>query len=477
MVATASVASDTFGVQYPLAYFLRMAGSSVLPLTGFRPSDSGTTRRVVAAAVATTVVGILPVFLVGGLAVQLRAEWGFSPTGLGLAVATFYGMAAVASVPAGRMVERYGATVTARVAIGIGTASMALIAIAARSLLSMVCLLAVAAWGNAIGQPAANASLARRGPRHRQGAAFGLKQAAVPTAALLAGASVPLLALTVHWRAVFVAGAALAPLALLLVRGDDTGSGPRPRSVRPPRALVLVGVAAFFAAAAANTLSTFLVVSAASTGLSPALAGTTLTWGSALTIATRIGGGLAADRWRHGHLTVVALALAVGAGGLTLLGTAGAVAMVAGVTLAFGLGWGWPGLQNYAVVTLHPQAPAAATAITQTGVNAGSAVGPLLFGAVATGFGYPTMWSWAAVSMLGAAGLMLYGAQRLTAHGPIPRQRQRRRGAPAPPPSAAAAPRRTGRSRPAGTPPVVLLPRRQAPPCTPSAGIRRSGCR
>ena len=66
--------------------------------------------------------------------------------------------------------------------------------------------------------------------------------------------------------------------------------------------------------------------------------------------------------------------------------------LVAGVVLGFGLGWAWPGLMNFAVVRLHPQAPAAATSITQTGVYAGGCLGPLGLGAVAAHVGYPTMW-------------------------------------------------------------------------------------
>ena len=75
--------------------------------------------------------------------------------------------------------------------------------------------------------------------------------------------------------------------------------------------------------------------------------------------------------------------LVVGAVGLGLLALAGPAPLVAGVVLGFGLGWAWPGLMNFAVVRLHPQAPAAATSITQTGVYAGGCLGPLGLGAVA----------------------------------------------------------------------------------------------
>lgn len=90
--------------------------------------------------------------------------------------------------------------------------------------------------------------------------------------------------------------------------------------------------------------------------------------------------------------------------------------MVAGIVLGFGFGWAWPGLMNFAVVRLHPQAPAAATSITQTGVYAGGCVGPLGLGAVAGYAGYPAMWTAGAVAMLSAAGLMLLGSRLLRRH-------------------------------------------------------------
>ncbi|RQW87138.1 MFS transporter, partial [Micromonospora globispora] len=121
-----------------------------------------------------------------------------------------------------------------------------------------------------------------------------------------------------------------------------------------------------------------------------------------------------ADRRAGGHVAVIAGMLVVGALGLGLLALAGPAALIVGVVLGFGLGWAWPGLLNFAVVQLHPQAPAAATSITQTGVYAGGCLGPLGLGALAGHFGYPTMWATAALSMLLAAALMLTGSRLLT---------------------------------------------------------------
>jgi predicted MFS family arabinose efflux permease len=365
-------------------------------------------------AVSTTVACVVPVFLVGGLAVQIGSELHFSPAGLGLAVAVYFGVSALASVPAGGLVERYGPVTAARAGICLSAASLLAIAGLARSLAALTGLLAASAAANALGQLASNATLAHRVPTGRQGLSFGLKQSAVPLSTLLAGAAVPAVALTLGWRWAFVLAAVAALGALPLVPPDGR-SNRRDRAGRGPgaatAALVVIGLGATLAAAAANALGTFLVDSSVGRGLDPGVAGLTLAFGSAVCVATRIGGGALADRWDRGHIAVIAGLLTVGAGGVALLAVGGTAALVIGVTLGFGLGWAWPGLQNFAVVRLHPQAPAAATSITQTGVYAGACIGPLALGAVAARLGYPTMWTVAAVAMLFAAAFMLLGAR------------------------------------------------------------------
>lgn len=388
--------------------------------------------RTTAGAVTTTVAAVVPVFLVGGLAVQIGAELGFSPAGLGLAVAVYFGVSAVTSVPAGAMVERYGAAVTARVAIAWSAGCLLAIAAFARSYPALVVLLAASAAANGLGQLASNAALTRV-PRHRQGLSFGIKQAAIPAATLLAGLSVPALALTVGWRWAFVAAAAAAAAALPLV---PPGSPRSARQLRSPRrwaglarprwtrtsggtgALVVIGVAVAVGSAAVGSLGTFLVDSAATRGLAPGLAGLTLTFGSVVCLAARVGGGWLVDRRdRASDVALVALLMAVGAAGLALLAAPGRTALAAGVLLGFGFGWAFPGLVNVAVVQLHPHAPAAATSITQTGVYAGGAAGPLIFGAVAATGGYPVAWLGAAVALLLAAGLILLGRRLLRPAG------------------------------------------------------------
>jgi MFS family permease len=375
-------------------------------------------RRAVTSALTTTIACSVPVFLVGGLAVQISDELGFSPAGLGLAVSAYFGASALASVPAGALVERYGSTTIARSGIALAAASLLTIAVAARSLWSLIAILALGAGANAMGQLASNTSLSRHVPVRRQGLSFGVKQAAIPVSSLLAGAAVPVVALTVGWRwaFVFAAAGAVAAIWLVPVERDDGRAARTAGGERATAALIVIGIGAALAAGSANALGTFLVDSAVADGVAPAPAGLALTLGSAVGIAARIVGGWLADRMPDRQISVIAAMLTVGAGGLAMLAVLNTATLIAGVVLGFGLGWAWPGLMNFAVVRLHPQAPAAATSITQTGVYAGGCIGPLGLGALAAAAGYPTMWTVAGIAMLWAAAAMVLGSRMLRRH-------------------------------------------------------------
>ncbi len=396
-----------------------MADSPISPAeTAATSSNAARPLRAATGALTTTIACSVPVFLVGGLAVQISGELGFSPAGLGLAVSAYFGASALASVPAGALVERYGSTTVARAGIGLAAVSLLTIAAAARSLWSLIAILALGAAANAMGQLASNTSLSRHVPVRRQGLSFGVKQAAIPVSTLFAGAAVPVVALTVGWRWAFVVAAAGATAALWLVPAErnERRTSVTSGGERATAALVVIGIGATLAAGSANALGTFLVDSAVARGLAPGPAGLALTLGSAVCVAARVGGGWLADRLPDRQIGVIAGMLTVGAVGLALLSLVSTAALVVGVVLGFGLGWAWPGLMNFAVVRLHSQAPAAATSITQTGVYAGGCVGPLGLGAVAATAGYPAMWTVAGIAMLWAAAAMVLGSRMLRRH-------------------------------------------------------------
>jgi MFS family permease len=368
--------------------------------------------------VAVTTVSVLPVFLTGGLAVQIGAELGFDPAGLGLVVALFFGVSAVTALPAGWLVERLGPGPTSRAAAIGAAVAMVAVAAAARSYASLVTLLLCSAWCNVLGQLSSNLTLARSVPAGRLGLSFGVKQAAIPLATLLAGLAVPTVALTVGWRWAYVLGAGLAAAALLVA---PRGPAARRRSRATPgeratAALSVLGIAAGLGAAAASALGIFLVASAVDRGIDPAVAGLTLTLGSVVGLTVRLLNGWLADRRTGGHVAVVAGSLLAGAGGLALLAAPGMPALVLGTLLGFGLGWSWPGLLQFAVVRLNPSAPAAATSIVQLGVYGGGFAGPVTFGLVAARISFPAAWLAGAVTMVLAAGLMLLGRRMLLAH-------------------------------------------------------------
>ncbi|MFC5061738.1 MFS transporter [Actinomycetospora atypica] len=374
--------------------------------------------RVGAGAVAITTSTVLPVFLLGASSVQVGAELGFSPASLGLLVAAYFGVSALMSLPVGKAVERFGSRVTSRVAVLGAAVAMLLTAVLARSLTTLTVILLCSAWCNVMGQLSSNLTLARSMPARRLGLSFGVKQASVPLATLLAGLAVPGLALTVGWRWSYVCAAVLALAALAgAPRGSAARDGePGGDTDRATAALAVIGVAAGLGAGAATGLGIFLVASAVDGGVSPGVAGLVLTMGSVIGLVVRVLLGWAADRRTGGHIAVVAGCMLAGAVGLVLLALPGPVALVVGVVLGFGLGWSWPGLLQFAVVRLNPEAPAAATSIVQVGVYAGGFLGPIGFGFTAGTVSFAAAWLFAAAAMVLAGGCALLGRRMLLAH-------------------------------------------------------------
>src|SRR5215213_3575623 len=94
----------------------------------FRPDNPVTSKnssaRSVLLAVAVATAGVVPAFLTGGLAVQIRAEFGFGEGALGLAVAVFFAVSALASVASGRLVERVGSFLGMRLAAAVSAVSL-----------------------------------------------------------------------------------------------------------------------------------------------------------------------------------------------------------------------------------------------------------------------------------------------------------------------------------------------------------------
>ena len=390
------------------------------------PRPKRTPAATLATTAAATIVCILPPFLLGAMGVQIRDDLEFSEAGIGFGVGAFFLTASGLSAVMGRRAERAGGGAALRVAALWAGAAQLLVAVGARSLPSLVALLAFAGGANALGQPAANLVIARALPARRQGIGFAVKQSAIPFSTFLGGLAVPALALTVGWRWAFVSAAALAVLAAFLVpvrpRDADqcrpASDNRRARSGRsdgrlPLPIMTVLALGAALGAAAAGTLGAFLVSAGVDTGLSEGTAGIALSVGSGLGIACRLWAGMRADRRTGGHLRRVAAMLAVGAFGYLLFATGEPGLFLAGLPLAFGAGWAWPGLFNLAIVLENPASPAAATGVTQTGTYLGAVLGPLLFGLVAEHLSFAWSWTLAATTSLLAACAIWAGRRML----------------------------------------------------------------
>lgn len=367
-------------------------------------------------AITVTTCAILPVFLLGGLAVQIRTDFDLPVSAIGLFSAAYFASAAALSISAGKISERIGATAALR-----GAAILAAVALTVTSLApsSPWVALGMMIGGSAssLAQVSSNLYLTTATDPTRQGLAFGIKQAAIPAATLLGGLSVPLVALTIGWRWAFAGAAGASVLvALSIPEAPSPDKIERRERQRPDTALkilVVIAVAGGLGSAAANSLGAYLVDSSVAAGTAPGTAGLIAALGSAFGLSTRIGMGWLADRATRGRLRWVAGLLIAGAVGFALLATRTGSLLLPATVLCFAGGWGWPGLLNFAVVLRNRVAPAAATGVTQTGVYVGGSLGPLLFGVVAGRVSYTAAWGAASVVGLLAAGSVMVARRML----------------------------------------------------------------
>ncbi|MEX5262291.1 MFS transporter [Kocuria sp. CPCC 205263] len=359
-----------------------------------------------------TVLTNMPVFLLGALATEITATIHVPAYGVGLAVGIYWAAAALTSACAG-VIGR-----------GLSEKGMGIAAV----LLAVLSLAGSASWipswpwlivwaslgglGNGLGHPSSNHLLVTHIPASSRGLAFGVKQAAVPLTGMVAGVSIPLVALTLGWPVAFILMAVLGVLVLIptaLTRATPTAEGAArsaaqlERHVR--RALVLMATMTMFAAGAANSALAFAVIGALERGIAVGPAGVLLAIGSASGALTRIVVGRVVDRGGVSALPLIQAAIVACVVGLALMAIPATWSYMVGFLLAAGLGWGWPGLVHFLVSHMAPGATAAATGIVQTGTYIGNTIGPVLTGVVLS-LGNSTQ-TWAMLSTMGAVGVVV----------------------------------------------------------------------
>ncbi|NNN19835.1 MAG: MFS transporter [Acidimicrobiaceae bacterium] len=271
-----------------------------------------------------------------------------------------------------------------------------------------IILLAIAGTINGSLQPHINLFISHAIPRRRQGLAFGVKQAAVPLATLLAGLAVPSVALTVGWRYAYLGVVPLGIIFFFLspksIHSPDLSNEHSTTVERPSAApIIVLAVAMGLGTGSANAFVAFLASFAVHSGWKPSLAGVLIVFGSIMGVIARVGHGILADR-RHGRHFLFAM-WSAGIGGLGyLMFTFGYSWLIIPATvIGYGAGWGWNGLFIFAVVRNFTKFAGYATGTVQAGAYIGSVIGPLGFGLAVEKYGYSYAWILAALASFGAA--------------------------------------------------------------------------
>lgn len=173
--------------------------------------------RAIAMSLAALAAATLPVFLTGALQGRIAADLGIGPGAIGTAVAGFFLVAAISSVPAGRIIDRIGAATGLRLGMLIATVAAVAVALGADDRWQLTAMLSLGGVAVAFVDPGTARALTATVPYRHHGAAFGIKEASVPVASLLAGLVLPLLGAHLGWRPAFYLGAALAVVTAVLV--------------------------------------------------------------------------------------------------------------------------------------------------------------------------------------------------------------------------------------------------------------------
>jgi len=183
--------------------------------------------------------------------------------------------------------------------------------------------------------------------------------------------------------------------------------------------LVGLMVGSALATGCASIVVTFVVVAAVKTGFRPGAAGVLVAGISGLAVIARLFLGALANRLVTRPLMWVATMVMLGAMGCGLLAVGTNLHQLAvyalGATIAVGIGWGWSGLFYLGVLESNRGSEARATSVVQVGGAAGWAIGPLVFGAVASSMSFTVVWLGAGCVGALAAIAMLAGS-RLVSH-------------------------------------------------------------
>ncbi|WP_231703274.1 MFS transporter [Halopseudomonas pelagia] len=241
---------------------------------------------------------------------------------VGYFVALIYVGAMFSSVISGDLVSRFGAIRSSQVSLLLCAAGLACCSYG--TLWAMFASALLIGFGYGPITPASSHILATTTPSHLMGLMFSIKQTGVPVGGALAGAFVPMLAVSLHWQgsvlAVSIACLVTAAIAqcyrtqletpLEPTRGSLANLAKPFRLIFEHKPLRDLALCSFFFGAIQLCLTTYLVLHLTQVyGMGLVAAGLILTATQAAGIVGRILWGWIADRWISPRVLLSALAL------------------------------------------------------------------------------------------------------------------------------------------------------------------------
>jgi FSR family fosmidomycin resistance protein-like MFS transporter len=335
----------------------------------------------------------------------IRADFGVSYTGLGLALTAFNIVSAVFQTPAGFAVDRFGALRILIAGIALEAVAFALCGVTTSYWLFLA-LFGVAGFANTVFHPADYAILSQRIAPARASHAFSIHTFSGILGTAVAPASLLLLYNYVGWRGAFIASGilGLAVVVLLVLYGQSGPSQAHARAASPPNQTsgrdvllspaILRNLAFFALIALANVgLGNYSVVAlTAAHGTTAAVGNTALTVFLFLSAFGVLAGGWLATRVTN-HIAVAAIGQGVTGVSAVLVGLYDL--NLAALILVMGLGGFTSGLispsRDMIVRSVTPpDAYGRVFGFVTTGFNITGTVAPIIYGALMD-YGEPRM--------------------------------------------------------------------------------------
>ena len=359
------------------------------------------------------------------IAPLIRDNLGLSMTQAGSFLSAYYVGAALMSLPAGWMADRWGVASTmvagqAVIALGLFTVS------GSGSFAALIAIMILAGTGYGMLNPTTAKAVISWFPRRQRATVVGLKQVGLPLGGAVGALLMPPLALWMGWRVAVALSAGLigllAGLTWLCYRDPPRSELEAParqegsmRAVLRNRDLWLVSTTTLVFAGMQTVWMAFLVLYLQETVRVPLVtAAGYLVMAQVTGMIGRVAFGLLSDRHFGGRRRIVLVIAGVGSTVCSLLmaatGPGTSAWLLAPLALCFGFfGIGWNGVQHTLMAELAgPRAAGTALGLGLAVSSLGVSVWPPLFGLLverAGGFGVP--WTVLGLAMAGALCLLL----------------------------------------------------------------------